>query len=113
MSQKLKKCYLCQEKILEGRDFSMNNRTICLGCAVEAGIAQQMEYDIFHKLNCKNKHCFKCQLGHYKTMYNLGYVQTEIGNWYKPTDDPKIVVIYEDLLTNLPTYSVSKKVGNL
>jgi hypothetical protein len=42
-------------------------------------------------------------------MIKLGYKQTEKGDWYKLTENRKIVRIFDDLLTNLPTYTVSKK----
>ena len=51
--KKQKNCSQCKEKIVIGMELVMNNRTICLGCAVEKGIAQQWQAPISHVLNCE------------------------------------------------------------
>ena len=95
--KKQKKCGSCQEKIVPGMDLQMNHRTICLGCAVEKGIAQQLHAPINHMLDCKYDmySCAECFLNHREMMFHLGYVCTDWGTFYKRTNDPKIVVLYE------------------
>ena len=51
--KKQKNCSQCKEKIVLGMELVMNNRTICLGCAVEKGIAQQWQAPISHVLYCE------------------------------------------------------------
>ena len=49
------RCTNCNEQILRNREVVLNNKTICLGCAVEKGITQVMDLDVNHKLNCFKK----------------------------------------------------------
>ena len=37
------RCTNCNEQILRNREVVLNNKTICLGCAVEKGITQVMD----------------------------------------------------------------------
>ena len=103
------KCCKCKETIIGGRAFPFYRGKICMGCAVEYQLAQNMDVEVNHILNCSNLYCVVCELGFCNAMRKLGYKQTEKGDWYKLTENRKIVRIYDDLLTNLPTYSVSKK----
>ena len=95
--KKQENCGSCQEKIVSGMELHMNNRTICLGCAVEKGILQQMNSSMSHVLNCSEEpiDCVECFLQHREMMFHLGYICTDWGTFYKRTDDPKIVVLYE------------------
>jgi|TARA_R100000149_G_C5877439_1_gene141428 hypothetical protein len=95
--KKQKNCSQCKEKIVLGMELVMNNRTICLGCAVEKGIAQQWQAPIRHVLYCEYDihSCAECYMNYTEMMEHLGYVCTPKGTFYKPTDDPKIVVLYE------------------
>tara|TARA_R100000935_G_scaffold56743_1_gene89060 strand:+ start:48 stop:344 length:297 start_codon:yes stop_codon:yes gene_type:complete len=95
--KKQENCGSCQDKIVAGMELHMNNRTICLGCAVEKGIAQQLHTPINHMLDCEYDvdSCAECFLNHRDMMTHLGYICTELGTFYKRTNDPKIVVLYE------------------
>ena len=95
--KKQTKCAECQEKIIIGMELVMNNRTICLGCAVEKGIAQKWQAPVSHVLSCKYDlySCGECYRNYTVMMEHLGYVCTLNGTFYKPTNDPKIVVLYE------------------
>ena len=95
--KKPKNCSDCKEKIVAGMELVMNLRTICLGCAVERGILQQMNSSMSHVLNCSYDmySCPECFLQHRDMMFHLGYICTEFGTFYKRTDDPKIVVLYD------------------
>ena len=95
------RCTNCNEQILRNREFILNNKTICLGCAVERGITQIMDLDINHKLNCFKKtglgdnDCHYCYVISYSTMKKLGYECTAAGSWFKRTIYPNVLVIYE------------------
>ena len=95
--RKQTKCANCQEKIIPGMELVMNNRTICLGCATEKGIAQQWQAPISHVLHCEYDiySCPECYRNYAEMMEHLGYSCTLNGTFYKPTNDPKIVVLYE------------------
>jgi len=95
--KKQKNCSQCKEKIVLGMELVMNNRTICLGCAVEKGIAQQWQAPINHVLHCEYDiySCPECYRNYAEMMEHLGYSCTLNGTFYKPTNDPKIVVLYE------------------
>tara|TARA_R110000737_G_scaffold243655_1_gene254708 strand:+ start:618 stop:914 length:297 start_codon:yes stop_codon:yes gene_type:complete len=95
--KKPKNCSYCKEKIVAGMELVMNKRTICLGCAVEKGIAQQWQAPISHVLNCEYDvdSCPECYRNYTEMMEHLGYICTDWGTFYKRTDDPKIVVLYE------------------
>jgi hypothetical protein len=95
--KKQKNCSQCKEKIVLGMELMMNNRTICLGCAVEKGIAQQWQAPMSHVLHCEYDiySCAECYINYTEMMEHLGFVCTPKGTFYKPTDDPKIVVLYE------------------
>lgn len=95
--KKQTKCAECQEKIIIGMELVMNNRTICLGCATEKGIAQQLDHSVLHHMNCSYDiySCSECYRNYTVMMEHLGYVCTLNGTFYKPTNDPKIVVLYE------------------
>jgi hypothetical protein len=90
-------CSNCREKIIPGMQLVMNKRTICLGCAVEKGIAQQLNASVMHHMNCSGdaQTCAECFLDHRDMMLHLGYIYTDFGTFYKRTNDPKIVVLYE------------------
>ena len=92
-----KNCSDCKEKIVDGMDLMMNKRTICLGCAVERGILQQLNSTMSHVLNCSGdaQTCAECFLDHREMMLHLGYIYTDFGTFYKRTNDPKIVVLYD------------------
>ena len=113
MKAKAKNCCNCNEKIVRGMAFPMMEKSLCMGCFVEFGLARQLDIDVYHYMNCDKEHCFKCEFAFIKALWSLNYKQTEMGNWYRQTPDPKIVRIYDDLLTNLPTYSVSRIASNL
>ena len=66
----------------------------CCNCNEE--IVRGMAFPLMEKSICMS--CFK---------------QTQMGNWYRCTPDRKIVRIYDELLTNIPTYSVSRLEGKL
>lgn len=95
------RCTSCNEQILRNREIVLNNKTICLGCAVDKGIAQKMDLDIHHKLNCfkktgrGNNDCHYCYVMTYTTMQKLGYESTAAGSWFKRTNCPNVLVIYE------------------
>ena len=95
--KKQKNCSDCKEKIVAGMDLMMNKRTICLGCAVERGILQQLNSTMSHVLNCSGdaQTCAECFLDHREMMLHLGYIYTDFGTFYKRTNDPKIVVLYD------------------
>jgi len=95
--KKQKNCSQCKEKIVLGMELVMNNRTICLGCATEKGIAQQWQAPISHVLHCEYDiySCPECYRNYAEMMEHLGYSCTLNGTFYKPTNDPKIVVLYE------------------
>ena len=95
--RKKRKCADCREKIIPGMELVMNKRTICLGCAVERGILQQLNSTMSHVLNCSGdaQTCAECFLDHREMMLHLGYIYTDFGTFYKRTNDPKIVVLYE------------------
>ena len=95
--KKQKNCSQCKEKIVAGMELVMNNRTICLGCATEKGIAQQWQAPISHVLHCEYDiySCPECYRNYAEMMEHLGYSCTLNGTFYKPTNDPKIVVLYE------------------
>ena len=94
---KKRKCADCREKIIPGMELVMNKRTICLGCATEKGITQQLNASVLHHMNCSEEtiDCVECFLEHRDMMFHLGYVCTDWGTFYKRTNDPKIVVLYE------------------
>jgi hypothetical protein len=93
--------------------FPLMDKSLCMGCFVEFGLAQKLDLDIEHYMNCSEEYCFECDYAFTKALWALDYKQTEMGNWYRRTPDPKIVRIYDDLLTNLPTSTGSKMFGNL
>ncbi len=95
--KKQKNCSKCKEKIIIGMELVMNNRTICLGCATEKGMAQKWKAPISHVLNCEYDiySCPECYRNYAEMMEHLGYSCTLNGTFYKQTDDPKIVVLYE------------------
>jgi len=95
--KKQTKCADCQEKIVPGMELVMNNRTICLGCATEKGIAQQLTSSVLHHMNCSYdvNSCVECYRNYTEMMEHLGYICTLQGTFYKRTNDPKIVVLYE------------------
>ena len=95
--KKQKKCADCQEKIVPGMELVMNKRTICLGCAVEKGIAQKLNASVLHHINCSEEpiDCVECFRNYTEMMEHLGYICTLQGTFYKRTNDPKIVVLYE------------------
>jgi len=96
-NKKQKNCSHCKEKIIIGMELVMNNRTICLGCATEKGISQKLNASVLHHLNCSYDltSCAECYRNYAQMMEYLGYVCTLNGTFYKTTDDPKIVVLYE------------------
>ena len=95
------RCTKCYEQILRNRELVVNKRTICLGCAVEMGLTQKMRIDIDHKLNCYkgsglgDDECHYCWIQTWAAMRDLGYEATDNGTWFKRTNNPKILVIYE------------------
>jgi hypothetical protein len=95
------RCTKCNEQILRNRELVVNKRTICLGCAVEMGLTQKMRIDMDHKLNCYkggglgDDECHYCWIQTWGAMRDLGYEVTNFGTWFKRTNDPKILVIYE------------------
>jgi len=95
--KKQKNCSKCKEKIIIGMELVMNNRTICLGCATEKGMAQKWKAPISHVLNCEYDiySCPECYRNYAEMMEHLGFSCTLNGTFYKQTDDPKIVVLYE------------------
>jgi len=95
--KKQKNCSKCKEKIIIGMELVMNNRTICLGCATEKGMAQKWKAPISHVLNCEYDiySCPECYRNYAEMMEHLGYSCTLNGTFYKQTDDPKIVVLYD------------------
>ena len=113
MKAKDTRCCNCNEKIVRGMAFPLMDKSLCMGCFVEFGLAQKLELDINHYMNCSNEHCFDCEYAFIKALWALDYKQTEMGNWYRRTSDPKIVRIYDNLLTNLPTCTVSRLEGKL
>jgi len=113
MKAKSTRCCNCNEKIVRGMAFPLMNRSLCMGCFVEFGLAQKLDLDIEHYMNCSEEYCFECDYAFTKALWALDYKQTEMGNWYRRTPDPKIVRIYDDLLTNLPTSTGSKMFGKL
>lgn len=113
MKAKGTRCCNCNEKIVRGMAFPLMDKSLCMGCFVEFGLAQNLDLDIEHYMNCSHEHCFDCEYAFIKALWALDYKQTEIGNWYRRTPDPKIVRIYDDLLTNLPTSTGSKMFGKL
>ena len=113
MKAKSKSCCNCNQRIVRGMAFPVMEKSLCMGCFVEFGLAQKLELDIEHYMNCSHEHCFDCEYAFMKALWALDYKQTETGNWYRCTPDPKIVRIYDDLLTNLPTSTGSKNVGKL
>ena len=78
----------------------------CCNCNEE--IVRGMAFPLMEK-----EHCFKCEYAFIKALWALNYKQTQMGNWYRCTPDRKIVRIYDELLTNIPTYSVSRLEGKL
>ena len=54
-----------------------------------------------HKLNCYkgsglgDDECHYCWIQTWGAMRDLGYEATNFGTWFKRTNDPKILVIYE------------------
>tara|TARA_A100001391_G_scaffold158237_4_gene116639 strand:+ start:1332 stop:1694 length:363 start_codon:yes stop_codon:yes gene_type:complete len=113
MKAKSTRCCNCNEKIVRGMAFPLMDKSLCMGCFVEFGLAQKLDLDIEHYMNCSEEYCFECDYAFTKALWALDYKQTEMGNWYRRTPDPKIVRIYDDLLTNLPTSTGSKMFGNL
>ena len=113
MKAKSTKCCNCNEKIVRGMAFPLMDKSLCMGCFVEFGLAQKLDLDIQHYMNCSEEYCFECDYAFTKALWALDYKQTEMGNWYRRTPDPKIVRIYDDLLTNLPTSTGSKMFGKL
>ena len=95
------RCTDCNERILRNREIVLNNKTICLGCAAERKILQKMDININHKLNCFKKtgdgdnDCHYCYVMTYSTMRKLGYESTTSGSWFKRTNYPNVLVIYE------------------
>ena len=113
MKAKSNKCCSCGEYIIQGMAFPMMKESICMGCFVRFGLAQHLDIDMLHYKNCSKSDCVKCEFAFYKALFAMNYKQTQMGNWYRCTSDPKIVRIYDDLLTNLPTYTVSRIEGKL
>ena len=113
MKTKSTRCCNCNEKIVRGMAFPLMDKSLCMGCFVEFGLAQKLDLDIQHYMNCSEEYCFDCEYAFIKALWALNYKQTEIGNWYRRTSDPKIVRIYDNLLTNLPTSTGSKNFGKL
>ena len=113
MKAKSTRCCNCKEKIVRGMAFPLMDKSLCMGCFVEFGLAQKLDLDIEHYMNCSEEYCFECDYAFTKALWALDYKQTEMGNWYRRTPDPKIVRIYDDLLTNLPTSTGSKMFGKL
>jgi len=113
MKAKSTRCCNCNEKIVRGMAFPLMDKSLCMGCFVEFGLAQKLDLDIEHYMNCSEEYCFECDYAFTKALWALDYKQTEMGNWYRRTPDPKIVRIYDDLLTNLPTSTGSKMFGKL
>jgi len=95
------RCTKCNESILRNRELVVNKRTICLGCAVQMGLTQKLQLDMEHKLNCfkggglGDDECHYCWVQTWGAMKDLGYECTDNGTWFKRTDDPKLLVIYE------------------
>ena len=95
------RCTKCNELILRNRELIVNKRTICLGCAVEKGIAQKCDIEVEHKLNCTKKagfgddDCHYCGFMNIHMMRKLGFENTIKGSWFKRTSNPKVLVIYE------------------
>lgn len=108
MKAKSKTCCSCDGEIVRGMAFPLMEKSICMSCFVHFGLAQKLDISIEHYQNCSQKNCFTCEYAFIKALWALGYKQTEMGNWYRRTRNPKIVRIYDDLLTNLPTSTVSK-----
>ena len=113
MKAKRKNLLQLQRRNCSGYGIPVNGKSICMSCFVHFGLAQKMDIDMLHYQNCSKEHCFKCEYAFIKALWSLDYKQTQMGNWYRRTPDPKIVRIYDDLLTNLPTYSVSRLEGKL
>ena len=95
------RCTSCNAMILPSRELVLNNKTICLGCAVEKGIAQKCDIEVEHKLNCTKKagfgddDCHYCGFMNIHMMRKLGFENTIKGSWFKRTSNPKVLVIYE------------------
>lgn len=113
MKAKAKNCCNCNEEIVRGMAFPLMEKSICMSCFVHFGLAQKMDISMLHYQNCSKEYCFKCEYAFIKALWALDYKQTQMGNWYRRTPDPKIVRIYDELLTNIPTYSVSRLEGKL
>ena len=108
MKTKSKRCCNCNERIVRGMAFPLMDKSLCMGCFVEFGLAQNLDLDVEHYMNCSEKYCFECEFAFTKALGKMDYKQTQTGNWYRCTSNPKIVRIYDDLLTNLPTSTGSK-----
>ena len=85
--KKPKNCSDCKEKIVDGMDLMMNKRTICLGCAVERGILQQLNSTMSHVLNCSGdaQTCAECFLDHREMMPKLWCFMTDLLTAYQLT----------------------------
>jgi hypothetical protein len=65
------------------------------------GLTQKMRIDMDHKLNCYkgsglgDDECHYCWVQTWAAMRDLGYEATDNGTWFKRTNNPKILVIYE------------------
>ena len=113
MKSKSDKCCNCNEKIVRGMAFPLMEKSLCMSCFVHFGLAQKLDINMLHYQNCSKLHCFTCEHAFMKALWALDYKQTQMGNWYRRTCDPKIVRIYDELLTNLPTCTVSRLEGKL
>ena len=95
------RCTKCNESILRNRELAVNNRTICLGCAVEMGLTQKLGIDMEHKLSCYkggglgDDECHYCWVQTWAAMKDLGYECTDNGTWFKRTEYHNVLVIYE------------------
>ena len=113
MKSKSDKCCNCGEQIIQGMSFPLMKESLCMGCFVRFGLARHLDVDILHYKNCSKLHCFTCEYAFYKALWAMDYKQTQMGNWYRCTSDPKVVRIYDELLTNLSTCTVSRLEGKL
>ena len=95
------RCTSCNAMILPSRELVLNNKTICLGCAVDMGLTQKLDIDMEHKLSCYkggglgDDECHYCWVQTWAAMKDLGYECTDNGTWFKRTEYHNVLVIYE------------------
>ena len=89
--------------------FPFMKKSLCMGCFVEFGLAQKLDIDVHHYMNCSHEHCFDCEYAFMKALWALDY------NWHKPkwvtgTGARQTRKLFGFMMIYLPTYQLPREV---